>query len=301
MGSRAVQLAGRDVRRHGAGNRRYVGIVSLGRAPDDPPRSPADLPSAFLTSKSRRVARNVRPTLALTMRHLRGNLLGNPEAGPSKRASSLRGNFGGRNLLLSKLPGNDARCGPLTSIPVGGTKDEVSGETSRRDQRTIVTFAATQLASVRRTMPMTTPRAMFARLMDDPACAHSRPPESRRWRQSGGYVAPGRRAGEGSARRRCHAPVVASFSMNAPHSLRKSHLPGARRCACRLRSACSSRSVCWDSMPPVTNRDNPSGIPDARGAGWKATADAVRSLRALPGVLGRAAGGLAHNCGLRTT
>jgi len=38
-------------------------------------------------------------------------------------------------------------------------------------QKTIVTFAATQPVNVKRTMPMTTPRAMLLRLIDRHACA----------------------------------------------------------------------------------------------------------------------------------
>ena len=43
------------------------------------------------------------------------------------------------------------------------------------DHRTIVTFAVTQPVRVRRTMPMTTPRAMLVRLIDHHACGEGCP------------------------------------------------------------------------------------------------------------------------------
>jgi hypothetical protein len=47
---------------------------------------------------------------------------------------------------------------------------------------------------VRRTMPITTPRAMFARLIDHHACDESPAPANRRSHQSNGSVAPGPQA-----------------------------------------------------------------------------------------------------------
>jgi len=81
--------------------------------------------------------------------------------------------------------------------------------------RTITTFAATQPVSARRTMPMMRPRAMFARLIDPHACARCRAPASRKSYRSGGFVVPGPRAEEESARRKSHVPGQGSVSTNA--------------------------------------------------------------------------------------